>query len=252
MDVTEHLRYLAGEGSLLARTVASVDHDAIVPSCPEWTVRDLARHVGGVHRWATHIVAKPRRTQWNPDLAELVGRPPSDADLSAWLVEGVGRLVESLAKSPTDLDCWSFLPAPSPLAMWARRQAHETTIHRVDVQQAGLLALSPVAPDLAIDGVDELLSGFLTRRRRALPGVVGPHLVEVMATDTDRSWTVQCDDQTVSVAAGASATPADESLSGRAQDLYLALWNRAPITGLSHRGSTQLAESWSTAVRVNW
>ena len=91
MDVTEHLRYLAGEGSLLARTVADVDLDAIVPSCPEWTVRDLALHVGGVHRWATQIVAEPRRTQWNPDLAELVGRPPTDADRSAWLVGGVGR-----------------------------------------------------------------------------------------------------------------------------------------------------------------
>ena len=33
--------------------------------------------------------------------------------------------------------CFAFLPAPSPLAFWARRQAHETGIHRADVESAG-------------------------------------------------------------------------------------------------------------------
>lgn len=34
------------------------------------------------------------------------------------------------------VDCWTFLDAPSPLAFWARRQAHETAIHRADAQLA--------------------------------------------------------------------------------------------------------------------
>ena len=59
---------------------------------------------------------------------------------------------------PPDLDCWAFLPAPSPLAFWSRRQAHETAIHRADVESA--LRVRPVYPkEFAADGIDELLLG---------------------------------------------------------------------------------------------
>jgi len=51
----------------------------------------------------------------------------------------------ALSAAPPDLRCWTFLPAPSPLAMWARRQAHETTVHRVDAE----LAAASVAPPAA-------------------------------------------------------------------------------------------------------
>ena len=50
--------------------------------------------------------------------------------------QGCADLVAALAAAPDDLECWTFLPAPSPRAMWARRQAHETAIHRVDAELA--------------------------------------------------------------------------------------------------------------------
>ena len=40
----------------MAAAVAGADPDGTVPTCPEWTVRDLVRHMGGVHRWATGFV----------------------------------------------------------------------------------------------------------------------------------------------------------------------------------------------------
>ena len=63
--------------------------------------------------------------------------------------------------------------APSPRCFWARRQCHETTIHAVDALSASL-GRYPVAADaswigteLALDGIDELLTGFLPRPRVA-------------------------------------------------------------------------------------
>ena len=121
----------------MAEAVARADPGAAVPTCPGWAVRDLVRHMGGVHRWATGL----RRRRAHRRRAARVwtrssGAGPDDAELADWLRQGCAALVAALGAAPADLECWSFLPAPSPLAMWARRQAHETAIHRVDAELA--------------------------------------------------------------------------------------------------------------------
>ena len=107
-------------------------------------MRDLVRHMGGVHRWATGYVAGRRTEPRGVGLEEvgghLAGRrrswPPgsSTGAPTSWRA---GRA------HPTTCECWTFLPAPSPLAMWARRQAHETAIHRVDAELAAGIAVTP-------------------------------------------------------------------------------------------------------------
>lgn len=57
-----HVRSLRHEGEPLAATVAGADLDAAVPTCPQWVLRDLVRHVGMVHRWATVDVTQGRDT----------------------------------------------------------------------------------------------------------------------------------------------------------------------------------------------
>src|SRR5262249_60086760 len=66
---------------------------------------------------------------------------------------------------------WTFLEAPSPVAFWARRQAHETAIHRVDADQAAAGAGkagggAPFTPRFAADGIDELIMGFVGRNAK--------------------------------------------------------------------------------------
>jgi hypothetical protein len=58
--------------------------------------------------------------------------------------------------------------APPPRRFWARRQAHETTIHSVDAiaarsQRWPTASDVAIDPLLAADGIDELLMGFITR-----------------------------------------------------------------------------------------
>ena len=55
MEVAAHIDALRAQGELMAAAVDASDPGAPVPSCPEWAVRDLVRHMGGVHRWATGI-----------------------------------------------------------------------------------------------------------------------------------------------------------------------------------------------------
>ena len=175
MDVPEYIAALRDEGVLLAWAAGQAGPDAPVPACPGWRVRDLVRHTGSVHRWATGYVACQRETPVpEPSEEEMIrSGPDGDHDLLGWFADGHERLVTALEHADPGMTCWTFLPAPSPLAFWARRQAHETAIHRVDAQLAAGVASpgspgSPgdFAPGLAVDGIDELVMGFGRRRSK--------------------------------------------------------------------------------------
>ncbi|MFE6409445.1 maleylpyruvate isomerase family mycothiol-dependent enzyme [Streptomyces sp. NPDC057837] len=236
METAEFLRALETEGRLLAEAAGKAGTDAEVPTCPGWHVRDLLRHTGAVHRWAASYVTE-RHTGRRP-LTE-----PSDldgAELVAWYRDSHRRLVGALAAAPPGLRCWAFLPAPSPLAFWTRRQAHETAVHRFDAESARGGEPTAVTPEFATDGIDELLRGFHARERSRVR-TPGPRVLRVRADDTGAVWTVRLSPEPPVTERGASGE-AECELSGPAGQLYLALWNRAPLPSV--RGDRALAELW--------
>jgi uncharacterized protein (TIGR03083 family) len=153
-----------------------------------------------------------------------------------------------LRAAPQDLRCFAFLPAPSHLAFWARRQAHETAIHRADAQlSAGMTPTFDVA--LAQDGIAEMLLGFAARKSNA---VATPGVMELRATDDGSDWIVTLGGERIVAhpvePASARAEP-DVRVSGTSGDLYLWVWNRPSAAEVS--GTTGLAEAWRS-VRVRW
>jgi uncharacterized protein (TIGR03083 family) len=133
--------------------------NAPVPSCPEWDVAALLSHVGMVHRWAAANLRGDSDHRTEDSEAAASAAP----NLLAWFDEGARALLEALITTPADLEAMVFLlSAPPPRLFWARRQAHETTIHAVDAQAAALRRLprsdeTMINDDLAADGIDELL-----------------------------------------------------------------------------------------------
>lgn len=251
MDVPELIAALDGEGATLAEAAEEAGPGAEVPTCPGWQVRDLLLHTGGVHRWATTFVAtgrtEPIRLAQAHDIADAV---PDDSGLVAWFREGHAALVAALRAAPADLECWTFLAAPSPLAHWARRQAHETTMHRVDAESA-VGKRTPVPEAFAADGVDELLAGFGPRYRRTFR-LDTPHTLHVQARDTGDEWTVYVSTERAVVTRDAPEEPADTALRGTAEELYLALWNRAPLPPLRIAGDGALLDDWPSLLAVRW
>ena len=251
-DVADHIDALRAEGERMAAAVAGSSPDAAVPTCPEWVVRDLVCHMGGVHRWATGYVAGARTEVWAVDLDEVVGTWPGDAELAGWLRRGCEALADALAAAPADLECWTFLRAPSPLAMWARRQAHETAIHRVDAELAAGAAPGPFPAAFAADGLGELLECFVPRRSTTLGADAGASFA-VGCTDVDAAWLLRIEPDGVtthplpSMAAGA-----DCSVRGAAADLYLALWNRAGPQALDVEGDRGVLGLFLDRVHVRW
>src|SRR5438128_1511974 len=135
VELPEHLHALRREGELLAATASRTGFGVPIPTCPEWQMRDLVLHMGDVHRWARAHVAE-RRAEPIRKAAEVAGPLPEDHGLLEWFCQGLDRLVRTLESADRDVECWTFLPAPSPVAFWARRQAHETAIHRADAESA--------------------------------------------------------------------------------------------------------------------
>ncbi|MER7847958.1 maleylpyruvate isomerase family mycothiol-dependent enzyme [Kitasatospora sp. NPDC096077] len=226
MEIIEHLDALRREGALLADAAARTDLTAPVPTCPDWQVRDLLLHTGKVHRWAAAYPRQGLRTVLDDAGEQAVfGPEPSDAALLDWFREGHAALVTTLSEAPADLDCWTFLPAPSPLAFWARRQAHETAVHRFDADAAAGVAGPAVDTAFALDGIDELLRGFMLRGRPTVHND-SPRTIRIRTTDGPGSWHLTLSPEPLAVTTEERPEPADLTVTGPAHELYLLLWNR--------------------------
>jgi uncharacterized protein (TIGR03083 family) len=226
-----------------------------VPTCPEWTVADLISHVGGTHRWATAIVSRALQQNLPADEeAALLQAPADPTDLLDWFSAGADELVTTLRSAPANLQAFKFLSnAPPARQFWARRQAHETTIHRVDILAARLgrmpsTAEAAIPTQLALDGIDELVSGFVPRRSSRLR-TTEPFVMVISATDATASWTISVSDKPPVVSAGPDPT-AQSLISGTSAALYLGLWNRGD--DLAENGTVDALGHWREQVRIAW
>ncbi|HXW38834.1 MAG TPA: maleylpyruvate isomerase family mycothiol-dependent enzyme [Acidimicrobiales bacterium] len=251
MDTATHIDALQRDGDLLAAAAERVGLDAPVPPCPGWHVRDVVKHTSHVHRWATTQVAEARaEAGGGGSEEEWLRSGPADDTLLEWFREGHRALVGTLRDADPDLSCWTFLEAPSPLAFWARRQAHETAIHRSDAESAGAQR-TPFPPAFAADGIDELVMGFAPTPRARVPSETR-RVLQVSPTDVGDAWVVGMGPDGIDAERGRADH--DCLLEGDVSDLYLLLWNRIDASAPSIRatGSLELLELWEQSLKITW
>lgn len=207
----------AGEGDGLAP----------VPACPGWSIRDLVAHIGRVHAWAAQITR-------SGESAERPTAPEDWDELLAWARGAATTLVQALDDTDPVRPTWTFGPQPHVAAFWARRQAHETTMHRWDVEDAVGLGRG-WEPGLALDGIGEVVGIFLPRqvalgRTEPLPGPVYLDVDDAPGADL-RLGPVAID----GTPTGLDGLPSAR-LRGSAEDVLLALWGRRPLDALEVSG----------------
>src|SRR6476620_7813487 len=129
---------LVEETAAFGELIRTADPTTPVPTCPDWTIRQLFRHVGRGNRWAAKIVADRR--------------DEVDAAID-WLNAGVQLLLDSVDAAGAHTAVWTFI-GPRPAPWWVRRRLHEATVHRADAAIA-VDADYRLAPELAADGIDE-------------------------------------------------------------------------------------------------
>jgi len=208
----------------LADITAGADQGAQVPTCPDWTLRQLVTHVGRAHRWATSIVAtqaaEPIPFREVPD-----GRLPDDpAERPEWLRSGAARLADAVhGAGPGPV--WTH-QGMGPASYWARRMAHETAVHRADGQLT--LGIRPaIDPVIATDGIDEWL-GFGAEPGQRNTAVPEGKVLHLHATDEglDGEWLIRGGPDGITVLHGHGK--GDAAVRGPASVLLLVLLRRLP------------------------
>jgi uncharacterized protein (TIGR03083 family) len=183
------------------------DLSAVVQHCAGWTLRDLAEHLGQGNLWAAAAVTEGHGG---------FEAPPAPAGIAPWFAGTARVLIDALAVDPST-PAWT-LAAPATVAFWRRRRCLETLVHRWDAQRAlGLRAR--LEPGLCADGVAEVIEMFVPRQVRLGRTAAPQAAVGFAATDLDRSWVLGPGEPVV-------------TLSGPAEHLMLALWNRLPWSEL--------------------
>ena len=209
--------------------VRTADLESTVPACPGWTLRDLGRHLGGVHRWALEAVLAGRS-------GDVPNGPTDREPLVDWLEQGAAALLDGLRNSDPDAPTWTFGRPPRRVSFWSRRQAHETSIHLVDAQQA-VGDRGWLDPRLAADGVDEVVTMFFPRQVRLdrIPPL--SHGIRLVATDAvGPTWILSGDGTDPSAST-------DATITGPAEEVLLALWGRADLDGLVVEGDPAVVRS---------
>ena len=227
---------LRSGGAALA-DAARANLDAEVPSCPGWTVRDLLVHTANVYKHKYEIV-KDLLTERHEETPET---PPEDGEkLVEWFEGWLAKLAGTLAESDPEAHAWNWSEGEQVVSFWHRRMAQETAIHRWDAQNA-VGEPVPVEPELAADGIDEILYAFMEGDRSVPPeGSVHVHCTDT-GLETGGEWFV-----TMSVGKALVTRQhekGDCALRGSASDLLLALWGRIPLDEVELLGDRGAAEA---------
>lgn len=240
MTHDDYIAALRSNATALADAARGTAMDAPVPSCPEWTVHALLKHIGGHHRWVRGNLDRTPEDGMHP--FDDYEPAPDDRRAADWVAEGADALADRLAEVGPDQRCWTWVPELATTGFWARRTANETAVHRWDMQNAAG-APDPVDADHAVDAVDEYFG---------VMGVIGGdrlrgegETIHWHCTDTDGEWLVRLAPDGLEVSR--EHAKGDLALRGPASDLLLVTIGRAPASTVEVLGNAALAERWQQA-----
>ncbi len=241
--------------------VAGVEPVPLVPSCPDWSVSDLAIHLGGVHRFVSRIL-RDRLTE-PPDTSDLAlyglppdlrgwpmpeqapNRGPMPAELTGWFADGAAELAARFRSGDPAEPVWTWAPEQT-VGFWLRMQTIEAAVHRWDAENTTGTA-QPVEAELAADAVAhtfEVMAPSWRTRQQAPPGT--SESFRLRQTDGPGDWTVQFEGDDIRLTDNIGSC--DVELAGPASDLMLFLWHRIPADRLDLTGDREVLDRFFVLV----
>jgi uncharacterized protein (TIGR03083 family) len=221
--------------------------EAGVPSCPEWTVGELVRHLGSSYRRTHANIGSGSRVQaWGRVEVPPDAPGPAGPEVVRWFEGELAQLDAVLDALDPDHPAWNWAPQPKTAAFWFRRMAHETAVHRWDAQLATGLP-EPIETKLAGDTVAEVVDTFIPAgRRRGRTDLSG--LVQLIAADLGHEWYLRLRGGGVAILDTGTlldddAHPARAVARGTASDLALAMWGRVAFEVLETAGDEALLDA---------
>jgi uncharacterized protein (TIGR03083 family) len=205
-----------------------------VPTCPDWTLADLTKHLGEFAGFWTHVLCEGTGTAKTP-----YTDPPSGSALAPWFEEVSPHLVARLRATPPDTEVWTWKKDDQSARFVARRCANELAVHRFDAQTARETA-KPIEAALAADGIDEIFVMI-----EAVPepsGKASGETLHLHATDSGDEWLLTLHGDRVEV--DRRHAKADLALRGAVSDLELVLYQRPPVADVERLGDEGVLDVW--------
>ncbi|MEU3902857.1 maleylpyruvate isomerase family mycothiol-dependent enzyme [Streptomyces goshikiensis] len=248
--MTEHLYFpsllrMIDERSAAFReaVAAAPTLDADVPSCPGWTLYDLANHLSEGDRFWAHIVRNTAPGDERPSKDGLAAPREREA-LIAWLADSTEQLLAALREAGPDGSCWAWwepLASPHTVAAVARRRVAESLIHTYDAQLAsGDPQELPTTE--AVDAIEEFLATVCTV---TIPWPGEPATMDYHAAEGG-SWRQTVDAAgsrfTRLTAADAAESKPTAAIHGTASEMALLMYMRIPAGSLRMEGDADLLQ----------
>lgn len=206
------IQSLEDDGKLIDEALATTPHSVAIPTCPGWTVQNLVEHLGSLHIWVAQLIENRIQVATRPTQSVV-----ETDSLRTWYRSTNRRLRTVLSETPPGTQVWT-VTGDHIAGSWRRRQAHETAIHRFDLEYA--LGRAPEIDEILAESfVDEL--GCLVPFLHKFRGLVIPDEDLVMSS-SDASWTLEAGKGTI--CNGPPLPSAD--IVGSASSVLLALWDR--------------------------
>lgn len=236
-DHEVHLDAIATNGRRLVEVARG--HETLpVPSCPEWTVRELVAHLATVYRHKIELTQRRHEPDpWPPD-------PPED--VIGWLEGAAADLVALFAALGPDAPSTTWPGVPQTVAVWCRRMALESAVHRRDAEQA-CGEVTPIPAALAADGVDELLRVLLGGDWSDDPQEGASWVLRLNCPK--RSWLVSLTPAEVAIDPAAAGRP-QAVVTADVEPMLLWLWGRLGNDAVSLEGDPAGVEGLQSWLRL--
>ncbi|MEU5218554.1 maleylpyruvate isomerase N-terminal domain-containing protein [Streptomyces sp. NPDC020807] len=235
-----------------AETVRGADPATPVPTCPGWTLADLTRHLGTVHRWAGHLVrtGATARVRTHDVPLDLPDDPAAHAD---WLADGAERFAATARAADPDAPVW--VPgADAHVRYYPRHALVEAVVHLADAELALTGTASPLDPATAADAVDHFLGDA-----PYIPWIAEPvaHLdrdgavLRLVARDGG-AWTLTLGGGGFTWSRGSGGAEPTAEVEADAGELLLLLHRRyaSDDARFTHRGDRDLLDDWLAATAL--
>ena len=246
MNATAYAEFRAAEGARLNEIAADAERSPngvgqAGPSCGDWTLEALIAHCATVWTFVAqqHLSRSARSTQ-----------PPSPSlpvpCRSGMHADAFSALTDLMTERAPDAEAWTWDPDQQSMSFWWRRMAHEATMHRWDAEAALGITPAPIAPELAVDGVDELFDVYA---RPATAGRFRRQRRDPAPPRHRRGRRMGHHPHSRRDAGGTCAREVRRRCPRPAQDLLLFVWGRIGPERLETFGRTDLLDEWQRDVR---
>lgn len=242
VDHGRMLDALGIEGRLLVAAARNIGDGASAAGASGTTACETAIHAGDLYEDALSWMAAADASAQDWALAPSAGLRAATDRVAARLA---GLLAEFETREPAQ-PCRTWWPEDGTVGFWLRRMVHATTVHRVDLQVAAGVGVTPVDRDIALDGIDEALTVWFGYRLNVL-GIRPARVCTVQVRAGDRRWLVSTGPlrSAVRLLAATDQSIEDGAIDADPQTILLWLWGRMPDRVVRPTGDLDaIAQLW--------